>query len=255
MKGKLVLLMTVLSIVFLGSIDFSDAATIDSSKASNGVVTISHSAPGKKLKIIIEKAGKKYTYDLKNDGTAESYPLQMGSGSYKIMVLENVSGTKYSPITTETVNANIANGNSVYLNSIQNVNWSSSPNAVNKAKTLGGANGIYDYVVKNVSYDFKKAATVQAGYNPSIDSTFSSKTGICYDYSALNGGMSRSLNVPTKLVKGYAKGVDGYHAWNEMFIDGKWVVVDTTYDSGMLSGKGKYTMVKNPSDYQKVYEY
>ena len=67
--------------------------------------------------------------------------------------------------------------------------------------------------------------------------------------------MQRSQGLPTKLVKGYAKGVDGYHAWNEVLIGGKWVVVDSTFDAAMWGGKISQKMIKSANDYTKVNEY
>ena len=67
--------------------------------------------------------------------------------------------------------------------------------------------------------------------------------------------MKRSEGIPIKLVKGYSRYTDVYHAWNEVFINGKWVVVDTTFDSVYYSNRQDYTFQKNSSDYTKVYEY
>ena len=231
------------------------AAEILTDKVSKGAVGASHSGSGKTLKVMIEKEGKKHTYNLRNDGNADYYPLQMGNGSYKISILENVSGNKFSLLKSENIDVKIANSNDVYLNSIQIINWNTSDPAIVKAGTLKNTNGVYGYVVKNVKYDYDKAKTVKPGYDPVINETFKTNKGICYDYSALEAGMLRSLGVPTKLVKGYAKGVDGYHAWNEIFIDGKWVVVDSTFDAAMWGGSAKQSMSKKASDYQKVYEY
>lgn len=250
-----------ITILFISFILFSifaintHAAEILTDKVSKGAVGASHSSSGKTLKVMIEKDGQKYTYNLRNDGKADYYPLQLGSGSYKVSILENVSGNKFSMLKSENITANIANNNDVYLNSIQIINWSKSDPAISKASSLKNAEGVYNYIIKNIKYDYDKAKTVKPGYDPVINDTFKTNKGICYDYSALEAGMLRSLGIPTKLVKGYAKGVDGYHAWNEILINGKWVVVDSTFDAAMWGGNTKYTMSKNSGDYQKVYEY
>jgi hypothetical protein len=55
---------------------------------------------------------------------------------------------------------------------------------------------------------------------------------------------------------GYTSNVNGYHAWNEVYMESskKWIVVDSTYDS-QVKGKVKVTMEKQASLYQvsKVY--
>jgi hypothetical protein len=73
---------------------------VDTTKLEDGVVILSYKADAK-LKVIIEKNGEQVTYDLRNDGTAESFPLQMGNGSYKISILENVVDKKYKYISTQ----------------------------------------------------------------------------------------------------------------------------------------------------------
>lgn len=231
------------------------AAEIITDKVSKGAVGASHSGSGKALKVMVEKDGQKHTYNLRGDGKVDYYPLQMGNGSYKVSILENVSGNKFSLLKSENISATIANNNDVYLNSIQIINWNKSDPAIVKASALKNADGVYGYIIKSVKYDYDKAKTVKPGYDPVINDTFKTNKGICYDYSALEAGMLRSLGVPTKLVKGYAKGVDGYHAWNEILINGKWVVVDSTFDAAMWGGNAKHTMSKNSGDYQKVYEY
>ena len=81
---------------------------------------------------------------------------------------------------------------------------------------------IYNYVIKNISYDTEKAQNVSYGYVPDIDDTLSSKKGICFDYAALMTSMLRSQNIPTKLEVGYSG--DAYHAWISTYIDDKgWV--------------------------------
>jgi transglutaminase/protease-like cytokinesis protein 3 len=57
------------------------------------------------------------------------------------------------------------------------------------------------------------------------------------------------------LVKGYSTHVDGYHAWNEILINGEWVVVDTTVDAAYNKANMKFNFSKTKSDYTKVYEY
>ncbi|NMA34479.1 MAG: hypothetical protein GX940_08030 [Clostridiaceae bacterium] len=67
---------------------------IDTARLEEGTVSISHVAD-QRLKVIIEKDGQQAKYDLRNDGMAETYPLQLGDGEYIVSVLENISGTKY----------------------------------------------------------------------------------------------------------------------------------------------------------------
>ena len=143
-----------------------------------------------------------------------------------------------------------------FLRPNQYVNYENEPltaatasKVVNDGATnLEKVKAVYDYVIKNISYDYEKAATVQSGYLPDLDTIIKTKKGICFDYAALMTGMLRSLNVPCKLVVGYA-GVE-YHAWISVWseekgwIDGaiffngtNWQTMDPTYAASGAANK------------------
>ena len=113
---------------------------------------------------------------------------------------------------------------------------------------------IYNYVIKNYSYDYNKAATVKPGYMPDIEKIYESKSGICYDYSVLFASMLRSQGIPAKVVKGSSTLVNEYHAWNEVFIDGNWIIVDTTVDAAYSASKAPIATIKSSNQYTKTSE-
>lgn len=82
----------------------------------------------------------------------------------------------------------------------------------------------------NFTYD--KALGEQAAqgtlvnYVPDTARTLASKTGICYDFSALYAALCRSQGIPCAIVKGDRQG--SYHAWNMVYVDGQWSPVDLT---------------------------
>ena len=115
---------------------------------------------------------------------------------------------------------------------------------------------VYDFVVKNFTYDKELAKTVQSGYLPVLDTVLSKKKGICFDYAAVMTGMLRSQGVPCKLVIGYAG--TAYHAWisvysvkdgwinSAVYFDGKnWQRMDPTFAS---SGKESAEILKYIGD-------
>lgn len=190
---------------------------------------------GKKLKVMIVNGSAQATYDLPAISGYQAFPLNLGKGTYKISVLENISGTSYKYVTSKTVSVNTAS-NAAYLISTSEISFNSSMAPIKLAASLTSGKttskkvqAVYNWVVKNVRYDYAK--NPPAGYVPSIVSTYNTKKGICYDFAALFAAMLRSQGVPTKLVKGYADKVSGYHAWNEVYVDGKWYTVDTSYDA------------------------
>lgn len=241
------------------------ANVFNTSQIASGVIKISYSSGNEKLKVLIERNGKRYSYNLKSDSTTESFPLQMGNGEYKVSVLKNIEGNKYQYIITDTVNLDLQNQNSVYLASIQNINWDYNMAVIKKAKELTKnlsedsekIKVLYKYVINNMGYDFDKLSKLKNDYLPDINTSIKSGKGICYDYASVFAAMLRSIDIPTKLVKGYSENVNGYHAWNEVYSKStdKWILIDTTYDSQMKAAKAKFTMEKKNSEYTKVNEY
>ena len=125
---------------------------------------------------------------------------------------------------------------------------------------------IYDYVVKNLSYDYQKAATVKSGYLPVLDTVLAEKKGICFDYAALMAGMVRSLGIPCKLVVGYAG--SAYHAWisiwteesgwvdNVIFFNGtSWQRMDPTFASSGKQSASIMAYIGDGKNYTTKYLY
>jgi len=212
---------------------------------------------------MIEKGDSRYTYNLAGDGSLETFPLQSGNGEYTVSIMENTEGNKYRYVLTEKITVKAKDENSPYLGSVQMIKWSSNMAPIKKAKELTSGAGsddakvkkIYNFVVSNIRYDKDKLDKLPSTYVPNIESTYKTKSGICYDFASLTAAMLRSVGIPTKLVKGYADGVKGYHAWNEVYMGGKWVVIDTSYDAQMRENGASYSMIKSKSKYQakKVY--
>lgn len=256
-------IMIILAVMLMPTMVYGQAATINKSQASNGVVDINYQSPqNKKVKVMVAKGSVKYTYDLKSNG---KFPLQSGNGDYIVSVLENVSGNQYSLVTSETVNVKANNENSVYLQSIDMINWNNNMTAIKKAQELTKglttdkekATAIYNFVTNKVKYDNNKAATVAAGYVPSIDSILNTSLGICFDYSVLYAAMMRSVGIPTKMIMGYNKDIKEYHAWNEVYLSesNRWVVIDTTYDAPSVQKGIEIAMIKNKNDYKIEKQY
>jgi len=238
----------------------ADAAGVylDIDRVNDGIIGIAYNGEeDTRYKVVISKGSEEYYYDYFGPGT-EYFPLQSGSGNYKVSFLEGISGTKYRVIYTKNISADIKSDIMVFLQSVQNVNWNSEMAAVVLAEELvqGLTNvkdkveAIYQYIISNIEYDYGKIDAVDSRYVPDVEGTLISKKGICYDYSALFASMLRSQGIPAKLVKGYTDNVDGYHAWNEVLIDGQWVVIDTTYDAIMKTANQDEDYMKNKTEYR-----
>lgn len=265
MLRKSILLLILVSMFLVGDFGFSEVKPIvDDSEKDLGVVHITYKkADTATYKVLVTKDDKKISYPFKADGVTESFPLQLGNGTYKVGLLKNVGGTKYAYVSSKTIILDLKDPNIVYLNSVQNINWNEENESIVFGKELIRPTSfmstkirtLYDYVVKNVSYDYDKIPTLTAEYVPNIDQTYADLKGICYDYSALFASIKRSQGVPTKLVKGYSKFVEGYHAWNEIYVNGEWYIIDSTVDATLTGAKIFVRMYKSTDDYTKVYEY
>lgn len=215
---------------------------IDASHTEDGYIKVRYlKETTKKLKVMIEKGQGKYTYDLNNKGEYDVYPLQMGDGSYKIRVFENISGDKYAAKQTVTINIKLKDVKAPFLAPNQMVNYSDTSEAIKKAAELtqGLTNDlekvdvIYDYIINNIKYDTEKAKTVKSGYLPVVDDILKSNKGICFDYASLMAAMLRSLDIPAKLVTGYSSKLNVFHAWNEVYTDETgWIKLNEMYFDG-----------------------
>jgi hypothetical protein len=225
-----------------------------------------------KLQVYIGKDDENSVfYNLKGDGSIEDFSLQFGEGKYTARILRNTKGTEYVVIKSKSFKSGMDDPNAAFLNSIQNVNWNYDMAPIKAVRDIVAGSltapkggdlkysclcNLYAYIVKNVKYDNAKVFTLDYDYLPDIEKTFSDNLGICYDYSSLFAAMLHSIGIPAKLVKGYAGyAPDAYHAWNEVYVGGRWIVIDTTRDATLFAGGEEFSMEKNPEDYEIVHEY
>jgi transglutaminase-like putative cysteine protease len=258
-KKSIVRILTVSIAVFLifsfTVVDTHALDNIDLNDADSGYVGINYDKYNKAA-VLIQHDDQKYYYMLKDSNT--QLPLQLGNGEYKISIYENVSGNKYKPVISREIEIS-TKLEKVFTNSIQNIDFNSDMLAIKYANFLvkdaktdqQKVEMLYNYVINNIKYDYKKAESVKSGYLPIIDDTIIAKKGICYDYASLFAAMVRSQGIPTKLVTGYTENNEVYHAWNEVYINNQWITVDTTFDSVT----GDNTMKQNSSNYQVVKVY
>jgi len=234
-----------------------DVSYIQLEHVEDGIVETNYASSTKlPVKIQIGKGKEKYTYDA---SAYNRFPLQMGDGTYTVMILEQASGTKYRLIEQQVVEYKAKSDTAVYLQSVQNIRWDAKMKAIKKAEELTGKaktdeekiGAVYRFIVGSVKYDNPKAAKVASGYVPSIEQTYADLKGICYDYAALNAAMLRSLGIPAKLVMGKKKDVKEYHAWNEVYLEDadKWVTIDTTYDAALGKNANNKKIYKDAAEY------
>lgn len=243
----------------------NDRAEIDYSNTADGYVMVRFQGQtSKKLKVQVKGPTTTYTYNLNQGSNWTVFSLSDGNGSYKVTVYENTTGTKYATVLSQSMTVTLKDEFAPFLCSNQYVDFAAAPKTIAKAEELAGKEtdplkkvaNVYNYVVKNMTYDKQLAKTVQSGYLPVLDTVLEKKTGICFDYAALMTGMLRSQNVPCKLVVGYAG--TAYHAWisvwteqsgwidGAIYFDGSsWQRMDPTFAS---SGKQSASIMKYIGD-------
>lgn len=242
----------------------SARAIVDYSNITDGYVMAQFTAAtAKRLKVQVKGPSTTYTYDLPAQKWT-TFPLSDGNGGYQVTVLENTTDKKYAIELSASFTVTLKDEFAPFLRPNQYVDYGSAVNTIAKAKELAGSvtdplekvGKVYDFVVKNLTYDKAKAASVKSGYLPVLDTVLSTKKGICFDYASLMTGMLRSQGVPCKLVVGYAG--KAYHAWISVWtaetgwIDGviyfdgtSWQRMDPTFAS---SGKSSASIMKYIGD-------
>lgn len=206
-------------------------ATVDISNVSKGYIMVKYTGSCQKVKLQItcpSPTGSgdavKYTYNLTIGADYEAFPLTT-SGDYTIGIYENVKKQSYKAVLSESKKFTIKDEFGPYLYPNQYIWFDDTYKAVIKAEDLAYSasddldvvENIYDYIITNTTYDHALAETVASGYLPNVDTTLSTKKGICLDYSALMCAMLRSQGIPTRLEVGYAG--DAYHAWISTYLE------------------------------------
>jgi len=252
----------------------SGNAVIDYSNTTDGYVMVQYTGQTtRRLKAQVKGPATTYTYNV-TPGKWETFPLSDGNGSYQISLFENVSGSKYALVQSISQSVTLADEFAPFLRPNQYVDYSAASTAVAKAEELTKNTenamqkvaAVYDFVVGNLTYDREKAATVQSGYLPVLDSVLAAKKGICFDYAALMTGMLRSQSVPCKLVVGYAG--TAYHAWinvwseesgwinGAVYFDGNtWQRMDPTFASSANQSKSIMAYIGDGKNYTVKYLY
>ena len=251
----------------------TEQVIIDYSNTADGYVMVFFKGEtSQRLKVQI-KSGTTYTYNLPQQQWTV-FPLSDGNGYYQIKVYINVGGSQYSLLTAAEQEVTLADEFAPFLRPNQYVDYSVASKAVETAweitkdieTPLGKVEAIYNYVVKELSYDNEKAATVQSGYIPVLDSVLEEKKGICFDYASLMTGMLRSQGIPCKMVFGYTGGA--YHAWisvwtedtgwvdGVIFFDGvSWKLMDPTFASSGKSSDAIMKYIGDGKNYTEKYLY
>jgi len=262
-------------VAYIGSADGTetygnDAVTIDVSHKDEGYIMVQYTGSCPKVKLQLTGPNDiTYTYNL-HEGY-ETFPLTAGSGNYTAGIFENIEGTTYSTLFTQSLEVSITDELKPFLYANQYVDFSAgSKTAETGADLAYSANSdlevvekVYNYIISNFTYDYDKAKTVPKGYLPVVDDILQSQTGICFDYAAVMATMLRTQNIPTRLEVGYM--LEEYHAWISIYIEDQgwingiiefdgtdWKLMDPTFAS---SSKKPQDFIMETDKYTTKYVY
>ncbi len=111
---------------------------------------------------------------------------------------------------------------------------------------------IHDWVGANIYYDMDALRTGKYGIVNAV-TTLNNKKSVCQGYAELVDELLKANGIPARLGVGYALGLTeanqewedvpnkSNHAWNEAYVDGRWIIMDVTWDSGNVYQDGKFT--------------
>ncbi len=113
---------------------------------------------------------------------------------------------------------------------------------------------VHDWVCNNVWYDYDAYYTGDYGDTSAL-AVLQSKRSVCAGYANLTAALLRALGIPTKIISGYALGLSTAnqwtdelittdktnHAWNEAYVNGRWIMLDTTWNSNNRYENGVFS--------------
>lgn len=102
---------------------------------------------------------------------------------------------------------------------------------------------IHDWVADKIYYDYD--AYLSGGLKvTSAGAVYDAKKTVCAGYANLTATLCRLSGIPCRVVSGYALGIGSQgewtddninsgsnHAWNEAYVDGRWIILDVTWSS------------------------
>ena len=251
----------------------SDELTVDATNCADGYLYVKSTGEIEDIKIQLNcNDSVTYTYIIpKGDSVI---PLSLGDGEYSIIAYEGMGDEgMYATKFAETLNVTMPDQFLPYLYPNLYVQFDVNADVVNLAKELAAGKGsdievigaVYDYVVKNITYDHERAENVKPDYVPNVDDVLKEKKGICFDYSAVMAAMLRSQRIPTRLEFGYAG--DAYHAWISSYIEDQgwingiiefdgvdWTLMDPTFAANAGTKKIK-SFIGDGNNYTTKYIY
>ena len=186
----------------------------------------------------LQNGKKHHKLLLPNEGQWQPLLLTMGAGRYTLSVYE--AGLYDWPVrllfeTSFDVDTVPADTQLALFSSLH-TNMDANPITVklarelckNASTDLEKVTLLWDWLMDHAAYDKKLAKGIQFSEIPDGDAFIRGERGICCDYAAFMAVGLRAVGVPTKHVYGKNLRTGNQHAWNEVYLDDKWQIIDAT---------------------------
>ena len=185
-------------------------------------------------------------------GTGIRFRWQNGTGTfYDSPVLAHNKAVFSAGRTDDTAISHYLSPSSL----IQSTNSAITKLAAEITDNISGdyekALAIHDWVCNNIWYNLDSA---EGGKRQPADAvtTLNNRRAVCSGFSNLMAALLRAVGIPAKTVNGCAvtiatagwtkqqlSGEEVNHAWNEAYIDGRWVIIDATWNCSNDYAGGK----------------
>ena len=157
---------------------------------------------------------------------------RLGSTTYKVYIAPQANGNYYADGFSSQEQVEMA------MNQIEDIkNKLVSTLSGNKYKDILK---IHDYLVDNIEYD----QTYHSIGTYSIYGALVKKTAVCEGYAKAYKYLLNSAGIECEILQGIGKNSSGNtesHAWNAVYLDNKWYLVDVTWDDPIIIGGGTLT--------------
>jgi transglutaminase-like putative cysteine protease len=99
-------------------------------------------------------------------------------------------------------------------------------------EALGDATDPSEAVRRLMRYVYGSLRKVPTVSVPNALQVLDMKEGDCNEHAVLFGALARAVGLPARVVAGvvYANGAFQYHAWNEVWLGGRWISLDPVFD-------------------------
>jgi hypothetical protein len=113
---------------------------------------------------------------------------------------------------------------------------------------------IYVWITHHIAYDGEAYRGGRGRVNRAVDDILRRRRGVCFDYAVLFQAMCRRAGLACEVVSGYSRrepapAGEPDHAWNAVRIDGRWRLLDATWDAAATDKENNRYFLSAPDQF------